>query len=140
MGVRFTVLASGSAGNATFLQADGFGLLIDAGIGPRHLASRLAAIGANWRSVHAVILTHTHADHWKDRTLAHLASLKIRLYCHPNHHNVLASCSVGFRNLVTADLVRPFEGAEPCKPAPHILCLPVEVPHDSDTTFAFRLE
>ena len=35
MGLRFTVLASGSGGNASLLEADGLGVLIDAGIGPR---------------------------------------------------------------------------------------------------------
>ena len=140
MGVRFTVLASGSAGNATFVQADGFGLLIDIGLGPRHLASRLASTGASWRSVHAVILTHTHSDHWKERTLAHLRSLKIPLYCHPGHQAVLEICSSSFRDLRAAGLVRSIERNEVCKPAPHVHCLPVEVPHDSDPTFAFRLD
>ena len=44
MPLRFTVLASGSAGNASLLQIDGFGLLVDAGLGPRTLAGRLAAV------------------------------------------------------------------------------------------------
>src|SRR5207247_1154514 len=62
MPARFCVLASGSAGNCAFLQADGFGLLIDIGLGPRFIASRLATVGASWRHVHAVLLTHTHSD------------------------------------------------------------------------------
>src|SRR5262249_360813 len=48
MAFRFSILASGSSGNAAFLESDGFGLLIDAGLGPRQLASRLAAVGASW--------------------------------------------------------------------------------------------
>ncbi len=59
-------------GNATLIESGDFGVLIDAGLGPRQLASRLAAVGRSWAAVNAVILTHTHADHWKDRTLAHL--------------------------------------------------------------------
>jgi glyoxylase-like metal-dependent hydrolase (beta-lactamase superfamily II) len=62
MPLRFTVLASGSGGNASLLEADGFGLLLDAGLGPRQLAGRLAAVGASWQQVHAVLLTHTHSD------------------------------------------------------------------------------
>ena len=54
MGLRFTVLASGSGGNATLIESDDFGLLIDAGLGPRILASRLAAIGRSWAAVKAV--------------------------------------------------------------------------------------
>ena len=70
MAARFCVLASGSSGNCVFVQSDGFGFLIDFGIGPRFIASRLAAVGATWRDVHAVFLTHTHTDHWKELTLA----------------------------------------------------------------------
>ena len=55
MGLRFTVLASGSAGNASLIETGGFGLLLDAGLGPRQLATRLAAVGASWQDVHAVI-------------------------------------------------------------------------------------
>ena len=45
MTARFTVLASGSGGNATLLEVDGFGLLIDCGLHPRFLTARLAAVG-----------------------------------------------------------------------------------------------
>ena len=43
MPLQFTVLASGSAGNASLLEMDGFGVLIDAGLGPRQLSQPLAA-------------------------------------------------------------------------------------------------
>ena len=39
MSLRFTVLASGSGGNASLVETDGFGVLIDAGLGPRQLAT-----------------------------------------------------------------------------------------------------
>ena len=89
MSLRFTVLASGSAGNASLVEAGGVGLLIDAGLGPRQLATRLAAVGASWSAVHAVVLTHAHSDHWKDRTLAHLHRHGVPLYCHPATHPIL---------------------------------------------------
>ena len=90
MPARFSLLASGSSGNCAFLKADGFGLLIDAGLGPRFIASRLAAVGASWNDVHAVLLTHTHTDHWKDLTFAELRQRRIPFYCSPQHHVVLA--------------------------------------------------
>ena len=61
---RFTVLASGSSGNSSLLEVDGFGLLLDIGLGPRQLASRLITSGRSWQNVQAVLLTHTHGDHW----------------------------------------------------------------------------
>ncbi len=140
MALRFTVLASGSAGNATLVEAEGFGVLIDAGLGPRQLAARLAAVGLSWSSVHAVLLTHTHADHWKDRTLAHLHRRRMPLYCHPDHHGHLAAFSSGFAALRRAGLVRSFCGGEPFELAPGLRCWPLPVRHDGGATFGFRFE
>src|SRR5262249_50756581 len=72
MTLRFTVLASGSSGNATYLHANDLGILLDIGLGPRELTNRLAQIGASWRDIHCVLLTHTHTDHWSDRTIMQL--------------------------------------------------------------------
>ena len=41
MSLRFCVLGSGSSGNASYLEADGFGVLLDIGLGPRRLARGL---------------------------------------------------------------------------------------------------
>jgi phosphoribosyl 1,2-cyclic phosphodiesterase len=137
---RFSVLASGSSGNAAFLQVDGFGLLIDAGIGPRLLSSRLAVIGLSIKNVHAVVLTHTHTDHWKERTLAQLRTHRIQLYCHAAHFDFLAGASAAFETLRTADLVRQFAADSPFELPRGLTCLPVPIPHDSEPTFAFRLD
>jgi phosphoribosyl 1,2-cyclic phosphodiesterase len=140
MSIRFTVLASGSGGNATLLKLERFGLLIDVGLGPRQLASRLAAIGASWRDVQAVLLTHTHTDHWKDRTLQQLLQHNIRLYCHPDHHRYLESQSSNFRHLQKANLVHDFDGGQEFQIGEQIRAQPVEVKHDSVPTFGFRLD
>jgi phosphoribosyl 1,2-cyclic phosphodiesterase len=140
MALRFTVLASGSAGNACLVQADGFGVLLDAGLGPRQLGARLAAVGRSWSDVQAVLLTHTHSDHWKDRTLAHLRRRGTPLYCHPEHHLVLLTYSPGFAELRDAGLVRPFEPHAELELAPNLRCRPFPVRHDGGATFGFRLE
>lgn len=140
MSMRFSVLASGSGGNATLLKLNEFGLLIDLGLGPRQLASRLASIGASWREIQAVLLTHTHTDHWKDRSLQLLLQHKIPLYCHPAHHRYLEIQSANFRLLKRAKLVRDYEGCEEFEIGDQIRSRPVEVKHDSVPTFGFRLE
>ena len=61
--MRVVVLASGSAGNATLFEAGGTRVLVDAGIGPRALAERLAACGVSGLP-DAVVLTHEHKDHF----------------------------------------------------------------------------
>jgi ribonuclease BN (tRNA processing enzyme) len=140
MSLRFTVLASGSAGNASLVETDGFGVLIDAGLGPRQLGARLAAVGLSWASVHAVLLTHTHSDHWKDRTLAHLHRRGVALFCHPEHHGALAAFGASFAALRAAGLVRPFAAGEPFDLAPCLRCRALPVRHDGGATFGFRLE
>jgi phosphoribosyl 1,2-cyclic phosphodiesterase len=140
MALRFTVLASGSSGNASLVDAGGFGVLLDIGLGPRQLASRLAAVGASWRHVHAVLLTHTHSDHWNDRTLAHLLRLGIPLYCHADHHRALQTYGSAFAGLHAKDLVRAYVPGEELVLAPTLRCRAVPLRHDSGDTHGFRLE
>jgi len=140
MPLQFTVLASGSAGNACLIQVDGFGLLLDAGLGPRLLASRLDAVGASWNHIRAVLLTHTHADHWKDKTLAQLYRRRIPLYCHVDHHDVLSNYGRAFASLSADNLVHRYDAGEEFHLAPGLRCRPLPLCHDSGATFGFRLE
>jgi phosphoribosyl 1,2-cyclic phosphodiesterase len=140
MGLRFTVLASGSAGNASVVHIDGFGALIDIGLGPRQLSARLGSAGLSWSAIKAVLLTHTHSDHWKDRSLAYLLRHEIPLYCHPEHHPVLDSYSPAWRALLEANLVRSFEPGVDFHLAPGLRCRPIPLRHDGGATFGFRLE
>ncbi len=61
--MRFSVLSSGSSGNATYLEAGGWGFLVDAGFSCRRLRGLLSRIGRDLEDVSAVLLTHGHADH-----------------------------------------------------------------------------
>lgn len=66
--LRFRSLASGSAGNATLIEAaDGPGrrthVLVDCGLGWRQLLASLAALGLGPADLDAVFLTHEHGDH-----------------------------------------------------------------------------
>jgi phosphoribosyl 1,2-cyclic phosphodiesterase len=140
MTARFTVLASGSSGNAALLEADGFGLLIDCGLAPRYLSGRLAAVGASWEKVHAVVLTHTHGDHWKDLNLAHCRGRRIPVYAHPAQFDHLNAVAESFDPLRKAGLARPYAAGEPLALAPGLTCRPVRVSHDADPTFAFRID
>jgi phosphoribosyl 1,2-cyclic phosphodiesterase len=140
MSLRFSVLNSGSNGNASFLEIDGFGWLLDIGLGPRQLATRLAAVGGSWNRVHAVLLTHTHGDHWNERTLGHLRRRAIPLYCHAAHHPALLEASVGFASLKAGGLVKNYDTHRTWELAPGLLCRPLPLRHDGGATFGFRFE
>ncbi len=61
--MRLVVLSSGSSGNATFVESEDGGLLIDAGLSCRRIKKLLASIGRSLNDVEAVLLTHGHTDH-----------------------------------------------------------------------------
>lgn len=61
--VRVTVLASGSGGNATLIQAAGVRILVDAGLGPQVLERRMRGAFGQPVDVDAIVLTHPHGDH-----------------------------------------------------------------------------
>jgi phosphoribosyl 1,2-cyclic phosphodiesterase len=140
MPLRFTVLASGSGGNASLLEAGGFGVLIDVGLGPRQLARRLAAAGVCWAQVQAVLLTHTHSDHWNDRTLGYLRRLRIPLYCHASHHEALLDYGAAFAVLCDENLVRAYEPDRELELVPGLCCRPLPLRHDGGITCGFRFE
>lgn len=65
--LRFKSLGSGSAGNATVVQArcgtQTVHLLIDCGLGLRELDRRLGAAGLLAGDIDAIFITHEHGDH-----------------------------------------------------------------------------
>src|SRR5437016_2297710 len=99
MTARLTVLASGSGGNATLLEVNGFGLLIDCGLSSKDLTARLAVVGASWDRVHAVVLTHTHTDHWNARALSTFRTRRIPVYAHEAHLDYLHTASSSLASL-----------------------------------------
>lgn len=62
--LEFSVLASGSSGNAIYIRSEGTNLLLDAGISGKQIAERLlGATGRQLSELDALILTHEHIDH-----------------------------------------------------------------------------
>jgi phosphoribosyl 1,2-cyclic phosphodiesterase len=57
------VLASGSAGNSTFVSTSRTRVLIDAGLSVKELTRRLAEIGEKPEDLDAILITHEHSDH-----------------------------------------------------------------------------
>ena len=64
--MRFKSLGSGSSGNATLVQVNGpdaSNILIDCGLGMRHLTQRLGISGILPDQLDAIFITHEHSDH-----------------------------------------------------------------------------
>src|ERR687893_1404477 len=61
--MRFTVLGSGSTGNAVLICAGGTRVLVDAGLSAKETVRRLAVVGEDVESLDGVVITHEHSDH-----------------------------------------------------------------------------
>lgn len=61
--MKVSLLASGSKGNAIYIESDSGALLIDAGLSARELLARLEKAGGHADSVQAILVTHEHTDH-----------------------------------------------------------------------------
>ena len=80
MAVQLTILGSGSAGNASYVETDETRVLVDAGFSARQIRQRLASIGRTPENLAAILITHEHSDHISG--LAGLAEkLRIPVYC-----------------------------------------------------------
>ena len=65
MGMRFTVLSSGSTGNATVIDNGDAKVLVDAGFSGKKLESLIAERDMSFQEMDAILVTHEHSDHIK---------------------------------------------------------------------------
>src|SRR5699024_870504 len=65
MSLQFSVLASGSTGNAFFIEAGETKLLVDAGLSGKQIEKQFASIERNLEDVTGILVTHEHSDHIK---------------------------------------------------------------------------
>ena len=61
--MRFSVLGSGSRGNAVYVESNGSAALIDAGFSGKELQKRMQSIDRDLSDVKALCITHEHNDH-----------------------------------------------------------------------------
>lgn len=61
--IRFTVLGSGSTGNAVLICSDTTRVLVDVGMSAKETLRRLAEMGEDPADLDAVLITHEHSDH-----------------------------------------------------------------------------
>ena len=61
--MRVKVISSGSKGNSTFIEMDGYRILIDVGIPFSRIKTELENIGEDVNKVDAIFISHEHSDH-----------------------------------------------------------------------------
>ncbi|WP_335871888.1 MBL fold metallo-hydrolase [Bacillus sp. 2205SS5-2] len=65
MNMQFSVLASGSTGNATFVEAGGKSFLIDAGFSGKQMENLFQQVDRKIEDLSGIFVTHEHSDHIK---------------------------------------------------------------------------
>jgi len=138
MGPFLCSLASGSSGNALLLASGGTRVLVDMGLSQRRLRSGLKSVGLAPEEVSAVLLTHTHTDHFSTAAVGFCLDHSIPVYSAEENLRHLARTMHGFRQLGAADLLRPLDGA--VVEIGGVAVESFEVPHDSHgRALGFRL-
>ena len=61
--MKFTVLGSGSTGNAVLISSETTNVLVDSGMSAREILRRLAEMGVAHDQLDGVLITHEHSDH-----------------------------------------------------------------------------
>lgn len=134
--LNFISLGSGSSGNCYLLLSSEGGILIDAGIGVRHIKKVLHTYGYSLDIIKAVFVTHDHADHIK--AVGVLANdYDIPIYATaPVHEGINRNYCVTSK--LTEKHIRYVEKGQ----GMHFLnfdITPFEVPHDSTDNVGYMI-
>ncbi|WP_319369952.1 MBL fold metallo-hydrolase [uncultured Ilyobacter sp.] len=131
--MKISILGSGSSGNATFLEVDGFKILVDAGFSGKKLKEKLELIGEKIEEIGAMLITHEHLDHILG---AGIISRKynIPIYITRESYGVCAE-KLG---KISGDNLRFIEGDFTLIDS--VKVTPFDVMHDAERTIGFKIE
>ncbi len=133
----FFSLSSGSCGNCYYLGNSHYGMLIDAGLGPRIIKKRLAEYGIDFSTIYALLITHDHFDHIK--SAGYLAEkLNIPVYATEKVHQGIRNCPL-VKNTINGTNKRIIEKGKSFQ-IEDFRITAFNVPHDSADNAGYFLE
>ena len=124
-------LASGSLGNALVVASGRTRLLVDFGIGWRRAAAVLQAAGIEPETIDALLVTHTHGDHFSQAAVGWCLAHSVRVFSTATNLAHLASAMPGFRRLERAGLLETLDPGAPGVAIGDAVVEGFPVPHDS---------
>lgn len=95
--MRFTVLGSGSTGNAVLISSERTNVLVDAGLSSREIVRRLGEVGVSPEALDGVLITHEHSDHAGGLRVL-LRSLECRVFISGETEEAFYSTRRGIQN------------------------------------------
>ena len=134
MSIEVCIVGSGSGGNCTVVRTPGGVMLVDAGIGPRTAAVRLAGTGVVVRDVAAICLTHLDRDHFTTTWLRTIRQRQIRVFCHAGRAKALRELCEDRLDGLIESFIGDFQ------PLPGLRVHPIPLAHDLDGSHGFLIE
>lgn len=128
--MQVVVLASGSKGNAVYVEMDGTKLLIDAGISATRIKKRLAEEQVDVSTLDGILVTHEHRDH-----IAGLATLS-KWYRLPIFTRRGTIEHMSCRQAISDDCFHPIDGAFRLG---DLTIDPFRIPHDAADPVGYRV-
>ena len=130
--MRFAILASGSSGNATVVEAGGTSILIDCGLSVRRLEHRAVELGFALSKLAGIAVTHEHGDH-----IGGVATLA-RRYSIPVYMTHGTRTASSFSDAHDID-IREISPHEPFR-VDALTVQPAPVPHDAKEPCQFVID
>lgn len=130
--LEFSVLGSGSQGNATVVSDGEYTLLVDAGFTGQELTRRLGVIGKKTPEIQAILITHDHSDHIAGAGVIG-RNANAPIYIHESLH-------VKLRRRLGKKLTFHYLEDQKSFQLGSMTITPFEVPHDSIHCFGFLIE
>ncbi|MEO5858365.1 MAG: MBL fold metallo-hydrolase [Pyrinomonadaceae bacterium] len=142
--MKFTVLGSGSTGNAVLISSERTNVLVDAGLSAKEILRRLAAVGVDPADLDAILITHEHSDHAGGLRVL-LASVNCPVYISGETKDAFYSTRKGAQNGESESTKRQAALGERCVAIESsrefrigdIDFEPFSVPHDAADNFGF---
>ena len=128
--MQVSVLASGSRGNAVYVEMDGVRLLLDAGISATRIKKGLAAECVDASTLDGVLITHEHRDH-----IAGLVTLS-KWYELPIFTRRATIEHMSCRSAIPAERFHAIEGAFRIG---RLTIDPFNIPHDAVDPVGYRI-
>ena len=130
MGLRFTILGSGSSGNAALVSDGATHVLVDIGLSGRETVRRLSQCGLEPHRISAVVVSHEHGDHCRG-VAPFVKDLDVPVFV-TDAALAASGMRIDPRRLNRIDSSRAFD-------VHGIEFNPFAVPHDAADPIAFRI-
>ncbi|MDA3839446.1 MAG: MBL fold metallo-hydrolase [Candidatus Delongbacteria bacterium] len=127
--MKIAVLSSGSKGNSSFIESNNQAILIDAGLSAKRLLSRMDDIGADFKNLNGIVVTHDHSDHIKGVGIL-ARKLKIPVFIHEENYivkeDLFSNCEIKF-------ITNKFELGG-------FMITPIPVSHDGTANYSYNIQ